>query len=66
MHSDALDVRAVFVRRPDVAEVRERDAALMIMWVTHEPRFTSEREAGHGEEKRDGEQMKSFHVREPL
>ncbi len=41
--SQALDVLAVFVGGPDVAEIAEDDAAVVVMRIANEPRFAAKR-----------------------
>ncbi len=37
----ALDVLAVFIGGPDVSEIAEDDAAVVIMRIAHQPRFAA-------------------------
>jgi hypothetical protein len=61
VNGETLDVLPRLIRRPDVAEITERDAPLLIMRVAHEPRLFRRGDRRGNEEKRDCREVNFLH-----
>src|SRR5213083_1212134 len=61
VHGQALRVLPVFISRPDIAEVSEGDAAVVVAGITHEPGLARKGERGHRENEQSyDEWVESF------
>ena len=61
VHGQALDVLAVLISGPDVAEIAEDDAPGVVMRITHQPRFAAQRQRKHAKNKNDHERRDFSH-----
>src|SRR6267142_2918450 len=65
VHRQPLHVLAVFIRGPNVAEIAENNAAIMIMRITDQSRFATKRERRARENQHYSRQEDILHVCEP-